>query len=316
MPTSSPLRGVRTCSSPVRVSWRRTVRTPWTLESRRDATEGHRPPRVPRDVRRRIHLHDRWARDRGAIPAGRHEGRRRGPRGRATRAGRADGAVPRAAARRPAARGASTGSRHARCGGTIVPRAATTGTTMPVRGRRDVPRLHLPAHDGRVRRARRRRPRCPGPSSTAEVGDLIVVHFRNADEELRPAGDDAPARGPLQPRLRRLVRRRLHAPRRLRGARRGVHVPVGGDARTASACGRTTTTDRTTCSTRSAGSSARSSSGSAGRRRPTSSRCSRCTRSRRRSRGCARRCRRSTAARTPATRRRSAPGSARTSRCT
>ena len=50
-------------------------------------------------------------------------------------------------------------------------------------GQAHVPRLHLPAHDGRVRP--------PGGAGvdararpTAEVGDLLVVHFRNADEEL------------------------------------------------------------------------------------------------------------------------------------
>ena len=71
----------------------------------------------------------------------------------------------------------------------------------------------------------------PGPTLYAEVGDLLVVHFRNADTQAAPGGDHAPAWRPLQPRVRRRLHGPVHAGRRVRGARRGVHVPVGVRAR-------------------------------------------------------------------------------------
>ncbi len=51
-------------------------------------------------------------------------------------------------------------------------------------------RLHgvrLPPDDARVRRLRDADPDIPGPTLTAEVGDVLVVHFRNADRKLGQA---------------------------------------------------------------------------------------------------------------------------------
>ena len=45
--------------------------------------------------------------------------------------------------------------------------------------------------------------------------------------EAAPAGHDAPARGPLQPRVRRRLPGQVHARRRLRRTRRGVHLLLG-----------------------------------------------------------------------------------------
>ena len=98
----------------------------------------------------------------------------------------------------------------------------------------------------------------PGPTLYAEVGDVLVVHFRNADTQAAPGRDDASARRPLQPRVRRRLPGQVHARRRVRRARRGVHVLLGVHPRTRPAPGPTTTTAPTTRSTRSAACSARS----------------------------------------------------------
>ena len=70
-------------------------------------------------------------------------------------------------------------------------------------------------------------PTIPGPTLTAEVGDVLVVHFRNADRTLEPGGHDAPARRQVQPGVRRRLHGRVHARGRLHRARRDVHLPVG-----------------------------------------------------------------------------------------
>ena len=70
-------------------------------------------------------------------------------------------------------------------------------------------------------------PSIPGPTLIAEVGDVLVVHFRNADRKLQPGGDDAPARRQVQPGVRRRLHGRVHARGRLHRARRVVHLPVG-----------------------------------------------------------------------------------------
>ena len=74
-------------------------------------------------------------------------------------------------------------------------------------------------------------PLMPGPTLHAEVGDTLVVHFRNAATTPLPGAHDPPARRPLHARLRRRLPRRPHARRRLRRPRRGVHLHLGGDAR-------------------------------------------------------------------------------------
>ena len=48
-------------------------------------------------------------------------------------------------------------------------------------------RLRLPPDDARLRRLRVDAPTIPGPTLTAEVGDVLVVHFRNADRTLGQA---------------------------------------------------------------------------------------------------------------------------------
>ena len=48
-------------------------------------------------------------------------------------------------------------------------------------------RVRLPADTARLRRRRSARRRSPGRRSIAEVGDTIVVHFRNADRKLNQA---------------------------------------------------------------------------------------------------------------------------------
>ena len=67
----------------------------------------------------------------------------------------------------------------------------------------------------------------PGPTLYAEVGDVLVVHFRNARHQAPPGGHDAPARRPLHPRVRRRLPGQVHARRRVRRPRRGVHLLLG-----------------------------------------------------------------------------------------
>ena len=167
-------------------------------------------------------------------PHGRHEGRRRRAGCRATRAGRADGAVPPRRSPPPAARGASTGSRRARCAWDIAPRAATTGTAHRSAASA-LPRLRLPADDAPGFAApARRRASMPGP--------------------------DAPRRG------RRRDRRPLPQRRRAASARRSRCTRTG-SATTP------TTTAPTSATTRApaASSSPARSSRTCGRRRPTRS---------------------------------------------
>ena len=128
-----------------------------------------------------------------------------------------------------------------------------------------------------------------------------------------PGAHHASARREVQPRVRRRLPRRLHPRGRLRRPRRGVHLHVGGDARTAWASGLTTTTAPTTRSTPSAACSARSSSARRARRPPTTSTCCSSTRCRPASPASRSRSSASTGAPTPATPDAHREGRARTS---
>ena len=78
--------------------------------------------------------------------------------------------------------------------------------------------------------ARRSRARRSTPRSATRSSCTSATPAR-AD---RPGGDHAPARRQVQPGVRRRLPGRLHPRRRLRRPGRGVHLHVGGDAR----CGR------------------------------------------------------------------------------
>ena len=83
-----------------------------------------------------------------------------------------------------------------------------------------------------TRRLRRRRR--PGPDARPDAARRGRRPARRPRAQRRsppqPGDHHAPARGPLQPELRRLLHGRLHAPGRLHRARRGVHLHLGGDA--------------------------------------------------------------------------------------
>ena len=121
----------------------------------------------------------------------------------------------------------------------------------------------------------------PGPTLEGEVGDTIVVHFRNADEKLNQAVTMHPHGVQLLAPVRRLLPRPVHARRRLRRARARSSPTRGSARRTRSASGPTTTTGRTTRSTpaRPVRRGHRPREGRAEAR--TSRSCSSCTRSRR-----------------------------------
>ena len=58
---------------------------------------------------------------------------------------------------------------------------------MPIPAQAQVPRVRLPAVQPGLRRPARAAVQMPGPTLEAEVGDTIVVHFRNADEHFGQA---------------------------------------------------------------------------------------------------------------------------------
>ena len=97
----------------------------------------------------------------------------------------------------------------------------------------------------------------PGPTLYAEVGDLLVVHFRNADTKLRQAVTMHPHGVRYSPSTTAPTWASTRAPA-------GSWRPARSSRTCGSACprpsarGRTTTTGPTTRSTRSAGCSARS----------------------------------------------------------
>ena len=101
------------------------------------------------------------------------------------------------------------------------------------RGRRAerLPRLRLPADDRGLRRAAGRAGH-PGADALrrGRRHDRRALPQRPLRED-RPGADHAPARGQVQPRVRRRLPRRLHARGRLRAPRPRVHLHVGGDAR-------------------------------------------------------------------------------------
>jgi hypothetical protein len=72
--------------------------------------------------------------------------------------------------------------------------------------------------------------RIPGPLLFAEVGDVLVVHFRNAEESAGQALTMHPHGVRYTPDYDGHVPRRVHPRGRLRRPGRGVHVPLGGDA--------------------------------------------------------------------------------------
>ena len=86
----------------------------------------------------------------------------------------------------------------------------------------------------------------PGPTLYAEVGDVIVVHFRNADTKLRQAVTMHPHGVKYNPEYDGAYMGDVHARRRVHRPGRDLHLPVGVHARTRSAPGRTTTTGPTT----------------------------------------------------------------------
>ena len=86
----------------------------------------------------------------------------------------------------PGRRTASTGSRPARSAGTSCRPAATTGTAARSAARRPSARyLYQEMTEGFA--APKGGLNMPGPTLYAEVGDVIVVHFRNADTKLDQA---------------------------------------------------------------------------------------------------------------------------------
>ena len=166
-----------------------------------------------------------------SAPGGLDEGRR----GR--RAGRAARAPPRRRTSRRSSRSPGGIRREywiqaeTRALGDHADAQATSGTTAGLASRNDftayVYRLMTPGFaDYAIDH-----PTIPGPTLIAEVGDVLVVHFRNADTQARPGGDDAPARRQVQPRVRRRLHGRVHARGRVHRARRVVHLPVGVHAR-------------------------------------------------------------------------------------
>ena len=98
----------------------------------------------------------------------------------------------------------------------------------------------------------------PGPTLYAEVGDVLVVHFRNADTKLRQAVTMHPHGVRYGPEYDGAYLGNYTRAGGFVAPRRGVHLPLGVRPRTRSAPGRTTTTAPTTRSTRSAACSARS----------------------------------------------------------
>ena len=118
----------------------------------------------------------------------------------------------------------------ARALGHRADRRATTGTTAPVTRQAQLPRVRLPADDSPASRRRPARARCPGPTLHAEVGDMLVVHFRNAAIKLDQALTMHPHGVRYTPDYDGVYLGELHARRRLHRARRGVHLHVGGDA--------------------------------------------------------------------------------------
>ena len=87
-----------------------------------------------------------------------------------------------AAAGRDGARVLDPGARRALGHRALAPAARRVARARGRRAER-LPRLRLPADDRGLRRARWRRRAIPGPTLYAEVGDTIVVHFRNGLSE-------------------------------------------------------------------------------------------------------------------------------------
>ena len=69
----------------------------------------------------------------------------------------------------------------------ITPSGRDEWHNRPIAGRNDVHGVRLPRDDAGLRGLRRRRPSIPGPTLETEAGDVLVVHFRNADTKLRQA---------------------------------------------------------------------------------------------------------------------------------
>ena len=113
----------------------------------------------------------------------------------------------------------------------------------------------------------------PGPTLEAEVGDLLVVHFRNADTRFNQAITMHPHGVKYNPEYDGSYLGDHTRARRLHRARARSSPTAGSARRTPSASGRTTTTVRTTRSTRCAACTARSSCGKRARSGPTSRPC-------------------------------------------
>ena len=67
------------------------------------------------------------------------------------------------------------------------PDAARRVAQPPVPQPQHLPRVHVPRDDAGLRGATQRRRTSPARRCTREVGDVLVVHFRNADRKLRQA---------------------------------------------------------------------------------------------------------------------------------
>ena len=122
--------------------------------------------------------------------AGRAGGGRRGAQGQAAaehpEGPRRHDELPRRRSPSPAARCASTGSRPQplQLGHRADRPRRVDGHADPAQAH--VPRARLPAATAPASPRRSARRRCPARRSQAEVGDTIVVHFRNARRALRP----------------------------------------------------------------------------------------------------------------------------------
>ena len=115
-------------------------------------------------------------------------------------------------------------------GWNIVPTGRDDWHGRKIGGKTGLPRLRLPGDDRRVRGAqgRHRHARADAVRGGRRPARRALPQRRH---EAAPGGDHAPPRRPLQPGVRRRLHGQVHARRRVRGARRGVHVPVGVRAR-------------------------------------------------------------------------------------
>ena len=97
----------------------------------------------------------------------------------------------------------------------------------PLSGRNVLHRVRLPADDAGLRRLPDRPPDDPRPDAEGRGRRRARRALPQRRPPARPGGHDAPARRQVQPGVRRRVHGRVHARRRVRRARRDLHVPVG-----------------------------------------------------------------------------------------